>query len=212
MAFSFLLFFAYLIGSLPSAVWIGKEFYGKDVRNEGSKNAGATNVFRVLGKKAGWTVLLLDIGKGVLATSLLYLFPNLKGWFSDNGLNLMILGLAALLGHTFPVFAGFRGGKGVATLLGVVIVLHPFGSLIAIGSFLALFLSMGYVSVGSMGAATVFAATTLLNWPVETSIVLKVLGCFMAAFLFYTHRKNIERLRTGSENRFKIFKRTTNLP
>lgn len=207
MGFYLLIFAAYLIGSIPSAVWIGLRFYGKDVRNEGSKNAGATNVFRVLGKKAGWSVLLLDIAKGSLATSLWSLNPGIDGLFADPSINLMLLGVAAVVGHALPVFAGFRGGKGVATLLGVVIVLHPYGSLVAMGTFLALFLTTGYVSVGSMGAALAFALTTLVGWPVESGIVLKVLGCLMAGFLIYTHRKNIERLRAGNENRFKLFKK-----
>ncbi len=208
MGFYLLIIAAYIIGSIPSAVWIGQWFYGKDVRTEGSKNAGATNVFRVLGKKAGWTVLLLDIGKGALATSLGLVNTGIEGLFSDASINLMLLGVSAVIGHALPVFAGFRGGKGVATLLGFVIVLHPEGSLIAMITFLALFLSTGYVSVGSMGAAIAFATSTLIGWPNETGVVLKVLGCLMAAFLIYTHRKNIERLRAGNENRFKIFKKS----
>src|SRR5687768_13215686 len=122
------LLFAYLLGSIPSAVWIGKRFYGIDVREFGSGNAGATNTFRVLGKKAGIPVLLIDIFKGWLAVQLAYLssyridsveFVNLE----------LVLGIAALIGHIFPVYVGFRGGKGIATLLGVVIGVHPYAAL-----------------------------------------------------------------------------------
>ena len=153
----FLLVVAYLLGSVPSAIWVGKRFYGIDVREHGSGNAGATNTFRVLGKKAGIPVLLLDILKGFLAVKLAYLqtvylpdnlvpFTNVK----------LAFGFAAVIGHIFPVFAGFRGGKGIATLLGLVLALHLQAALGALGIFMVVLLVTKYVSLGSMLAGISF--------------------------------------------------------
>ena len=116
---------AYLLGSIPTAVWVGRAKYGIDVREHGSKNAGATNTFRVLGKKAGITVLSIDVLKGFTASFLPYLF-NVGEWQSERLITVQILAsILAVVGHVFPVFVGFRGGKGVATSLGVIIGLHP---------------------------------------------------------------------------------------
>jgi len=146
-----LLILAYLIGSVPTAVWIGKRFYSIDVREHGSGNAGATNTFRVLGKKAGIPVLLIDIFKGFVAVNLVYLqskfgvddvipLTNLK----------LAFGFASVIGHVFPIFAGFRGGKGIASLLGILLAIHPAGALCALGIFLLVLLTTKYVSLGSM--------------------------------------------------------------
>ncbi|MFN5323939.1 MAG: glycerol-3-phosphate 1-O-acyltransferase PlsY, partial [Bacteroidota bacterium] len=136
---------AYLLGSIPSAVWIGKMFYGIDVREHGSGNAGATNVFRVLGKGPGTVVLAMDILKGYMALQLAFLsgdyLPSSQQYVNYK----LILGIAALTGHIFPVFAGFRGGKGVAIMLGILIGLHPQAALVCTSVFLAVFFITGYV-------------------------------------------------------------------
>ncbi|RMG78149.1 MAG: glycerol-3-phosphate 1-O-acyltransferase, partial [Bacteroidetes bacterium] len=141
---------AYLMGSIPTAVWIGKIFYGIDVREYGSGNAGATNTFRVLGKKAGIPVLIIDILKGFFAVKLSYLFGG--DILSHNQLiNFQLtLGLAALLGHIFPIYVGFRGGKGIATLLGIMIAIHYQAALISFAIFTVIFIASKYVSLSSM--------------------------------------------------------------
>lgn len=127
MLLFFIVFGAYLLGSIPTAIWIGKSLKGIDIRMHGSKNAGATNTFRVLGKKAGWTVLMIDILKGTLAANLPHFFPeSFFGGYKDEFLILqLVAGFSAVFGHVFPVFAQFRGGKGVATSLGIVLGINP---------------------------------------------------------------------------------------
>src|SRR5688572_29100054 len=150
-----LLLTAYLLGSIPTSVWIGKAFYKIDVREFGSGNAGATNTFRVLGKRAGIPVLIIDIVKGSAAVGL--------AWFSgfdfgiDEFINLQLgLGVAALLGHIFPVFAGFRGGKGVATILGIVACIVPVSCAIGLLIFLIVLLITRIVSLSSITAGFCF--------------------------------------------------------
>ena len=148
---------AYLIGSIPTAVWVGKYFHGIDIREHGSKNAGATNTFRVLGKKSGWFVLMVDILKGVAAATLPYWFQSQLIGFKDELLIMQLsASFSAVFGHVFPIFAGFRGGKGVATSLGIVIGLNPFAAAICLGVFLIVFLISKYVSLGAITAAFVF--------------------------------------------------------
>src|SRR5690606_30834882 len=150
---------AYLFGSIPSAVWFGEAFYGVDVREYGSGNAGATNTFRVLGKKAGSIVMFVDILKGWTATNLPHLLdstivgvPN-----SVQFVNIQLaLGGIAGLGHLFPIFAGFRGGKGVATLFGMVIAIHPGAALCCVSVFLITLLLTHYVSLSSILAGFTF--------------------------------------------------------
>jgi len=147
---------AYLLGSVPSAVWAGRLFHGIDVREHGSGNAGATNVIRVLGWKTGIPVLLFDMGKGFLAAMLPKLL-NLAPAGSAGLVNLQILsGLMAIIGHIFPVFAGFRGGKGVAAMFGILLAIHPLLTLACLGVFLLIFLTSGIVSLGSMSAGIAF--------------------------------------------------------
>lgn len=153
---------AYLLGSIPSAVWVGRLFHGIDVREHGSGNAGATNVIRVLGWKTGIPVLLFDMAKGFLAAMLPRLF-NLAPQDSAMLVNLQIFtGLMAITGHIFPVFAGFRGGKGVATITGVVLSIHPLVTLTCFLVFVAILLITGYVSVSSMTAGIVFPISMFL--------------------------------------------------
>lgn len=197
---------AYLIGSVPSAVWIGKAFHGIDVREYGSGNAGATNTFRVLGKKAGIPVLLIDILKGYLALQLVYLTGNYLP-SSQQFVNFKLaLGIAALIGHIFPVFAGFRGGKGVATLLGILIGVQPVAALICAGIFLLIFIPSGYVSLGSMTAAIAypFIIMLVLN---ETIPTVNIFAMSVAILVLITHQKNIERLLKGNESKIFLFRR-----
>lgn len=192
---------AYLAGSIPSAVWAGKLFHGIDVREHGSGNAGATNTVRVLGWKTGIPVLLFDLFKGWLAAML----PRFLDAAPESSETLMVLqiacGLAAILGHVFPLFAGFRGGKGVATTFGVLLALHPLLTLTCAGIFLIVLLASGYVSLGSMIAVAMFPIllVTLFKSP---SVWLTVFSVIVAAAVIITHTKNIKRLIRGEEKRF----------
>jgi glycerol-3-phosphate acyltransferase PlsY len=199
------LFLAYLIGSVPTAVWIGKLFYGIDVREFGSGNAGATNTFRVLGKNAGIPVLIIDVLKGYLAVCLslfTILIPN-----SDSFINLQIaLGVSALLGHIFPVFAGFRGGKGVATILGIVLAILPLVASISIVVFLIVLFLFRYVSLASMCAGLSFPIILFIFYkPVNITHLL--FAIVVAFLLIITHKKNITRLLQKKESKVNFFKK-----
>jgi glycerol-3-phosphate acyltransferase PlsY len=196
---------AYLLGSIPFALWIGLLFFKKDIRKEGSGNAGATNVFRVLGWKAGISVFLLDVMKGWLAVNITMLFSEqlLTGDFIYYlG---VILAVAVVVGHIFPLFAGFRGGKGVATLLGVGIALYPFSGLAALGVFFIVFFLSGYVSLSSISACISFPFLSFFLFG-NTELPLVVLSVAVAVFVPLTHTKNIRRLLSGTESRF-LYKR-----
>ncbi len=193
---------AYFLGSLPFSVWIGKGFFGIDVRDHGSGNAGATNTWRILGWKAGLPVLLLDIGKGFSATLIPYLYPSLTTdpsfllWFR------VICGLAAALGHIFPVFAGFRGGKAVATLFGVVIGLMPVPAGISLAVFVLVFLFFRMVSLGSITAGLSLPLMVYLftGHPVP----LVIFSILIATLVLLTHHRNIGRLVRGEESRLYL--------
>jgi acyl phosphate:glycerol-3-phosphate acyltransferase len=194
---------AYLVGSIPSAVWIGKGISGIDVREHGSGNAGATNVIRVLGYKAGIPVFLFDVFKGWFAVQLAFIFSNtfLSG---DQVVWLRIgLAVAAVVGHIFPVFAGFRGGKGVATLAGVGIALYPLALLIVLGIFIVTLVASGFVSLSSILAAAAFPFVVYFITG-ETNSGLLILAVLVAVFIPVSHRKNIRRLIKGEENRFRF--------
>jgi glycerol-3-phosphate acyltransferase PlsY len=194
---------AYLMGSIPSAVWIGKTFYGIDVREHGSGNAGATNTFRVLGKAAGITVLSMDVLKGLLAIVLLAWFNPYEAESVAQVNFKLAIGVMAVVGHIFPIFAGFKGGKGVATLLGVVIALHWQAALICIAIFLIIFLTTRYVSLGSMVTAISFPVMFFLFFrPVPLSLIY--FSMVIALLVLITHQKNIERLMRREENRMNI--------
>ena len=197
----------YAIGSVPSAVWVGKSFFGIDVREHGSGNAGATNVFRVLGKSAGSAVLLLDVLKGLFSARLAYLYVNSID-ASLTAVEIMdykiVFGVMAIVGHLFPVFAGFRGGKGVATLFGVIITLNPGLALWAVVVFLLVFLPSGYVSLSSMIAGISIPVLAIRVFGIyQTGVV--VFTITLAVLVVVTHKKNIQRLISGTENRAKIF-------
>ncbi len=201
----FLLLSAYLLGSIPSAVWIGKYFYKIDVREYGSGNAGATNTFRVLGKKAGTIVLIMDIMKGSSAVLLAH-FSNYTA-SSNQFINLqLVLGIASLVGHIFPLFASFRGGKGVATLLGVVLAVHPQAASCSVITFIVVLLISSYVSLSSMIAALVFPVSVILIFQTKTPSLI-IFSILIAIMILITHQKNIERLLRREESKAKIIKK-----
>jgi glycerol-3-phosphate acyltransferase PlsY len=200
---------AYLIGSIPTAVWLGRLKYGLDVREHGSRNAGATNTFRVLGKRAGIVVLLIDVAKGALAV----LIPSILAHFfavgimSDELIQLQIIAsILAVTGHVFPVYVGFRGGKGVATSLGVIIGLQPFAALICFGIFLVVFLTSKYVSLGAITAAFFFPFIVRFVCSEQSSWLL-VFSVVLSCLVIIAHRKNITRLIRKEESKMNLFKK-----
>ncbi|MCS7183286.1 MAG: glycerol-3-phosphate 1-O-acyltransferase PlsY [Thermoanaerobaculum sp.] len=192
------LLLAYCLGSIPTAVWVSKFFFGVDVRTLGSGNAGATNVARTLGLRAALPVVLVDVGKGALAAAV----PGLLWAQFPVWLPLACVG-AAVLGHTFPVFAGFRGGKGVATAAGGLLLLAP--SLVAVAAlaWLAVAFTTRLVSLASLTAGVALAVAALL-WPSQTPWGMKGVALGLCLFVFWTHRQNIRRLLAGQEPRFSL--------
>jgi acyl phosphate:glycerol-3-phosphate acyltransferase len=191
---------SYLIGSFSTSVWLGRKFFNIDVREHGSGNAGATNTFRVLGKKAGTIVFILDVLKGVVATQLVLLF---KGSLEEIPLiTLQILaGIFAVIGHIFPIYTGFKGGKGVATLLGICLGFLTVPTLMSAAVFMLIFFSTGYVSLGSMIAGISLPVFVLVVFQYSTlSIILFV--TIIPVLLLLTHKKNIIRLINREENKF----------
>ena len=191
----------YLLGSISTAVIAGKLLHGIDVREHGSGNAGATNVIRVLGWKTGIPVMIIDVGKGWLAASLPVIF-TLAEKGSGTLITLQIItGMAAIIGHVYPLFAGFRGGKGVGTTFGVLLALHPWLTLSCLGVFLIVLFISGYVSLSSMSAGLAFPVLlfSIFNTP---SVVFKVFSVVVAIALIATHRANIKRLLKGEESKF----------
>jgi glycerol-3-phosphate acyltransferase PlsY len=199
---------AYLLGSIPSAVWIGKRFHNIDVREHGSGNAGTTNTIRVLGWTTGIPVLLIDIVKGWLA-AMLPVFFHLADYGSALLINLQIIvGIIVIIGHIFPLFAGFRGGKGVATVFGVFLALQPLLTICCMGVFLVVLLITGIVSVSSMIAGIAFPVFLFLffNTP---SVLFKIFSIIISISLVLTHRKNIVRIWRGEESKLIKFKKKT---
>lgn len=192
---------AYLVGSIPSAVWVGKTFYGIDVREYGSGNAGATNTFRVLGKKPGIAVLFMDVLKGFLAVKVAYLlgdYDSASPEFIDFELALAVCGL---LGHIFPVYVGFRGGKGVATMLGILIGVHPQAALICAAVFIVTLFISGYVSLSSMMSGITFPIVIMVFYSTNSSI--NIFSLAVAILILVTHQRNIERILRHEESRVK---------
>ena len=193
--------FAYALGSMATAVWAGKLFHGIDIREHGSGNAGATNTIRVLGWTTGIPVLLIDIGKGWLAASLPALL-KLAPPGSAELINMQIItGMIAIVGHVFPVFAGFKGGKGVASTFGVLLSLNPLVTLLCMAVFLAVLLITGYVSISSISAGIAFPVISLVFFE-SPSLMFMIFSILIALALIITHKKNINRLLKGEENRF----------
>ena len=197
---------AYCLGSISFSVIISKKMAGFDVREKGSKNAGSTNVLRTVGKKAAILTLICDILKGVVAILIAVLLGNLVEG-TDKALLVQIAGLMAVIGHTFPVFFKFKGGKGVATALGVLFIVNWQIALICLVFALLLMAITRMVSVGSLAAAILFPVLTIFikdNYIVEGSYL--VFGLLMAGLVVFNHRTNIKRLATGTENKLSFKK------
>jgi acyl phosphate:glycerol-3-phosphate acyltransferase len=204
------LLLAYLTGAFPSAVWVGKTFYKKDVREYGSGNAGATNTFRVLGKKAGVPVLIMDVFKGWLAVNYVFFLSTHSELVEVPALlfeTQLAFGIAAVIGHLFPVYTGFRGGKGIATLLGLLIGLSSIAALVSIIVFVIVFIISKYVSLGSVIASIAFPLVVffILNEK-DVNSSLEIFSVFVPILTLITHQKNIERLVRGEENKVKFGK------
>ena len=204
-----MLILAYLFGSIPTAVWIGRIFYGVDVREYGSGNAGATNTFRVLGKKAGIPVMMIDILKGFSATNLAYFIgASITGGPHSNLVTYQLaLGIAAVMGHLFPVFAGFRGGKGIATLFGMVLAVNLSAALLCIGIFIVVLLVTRYVSLSSIVGGFTYLVGVSLIYNKNTNNMVVIFGMCICLLILVTHQKNIERLLKGKESKVNLFKR-----
>ncbi|WP_028782900.1 glycerol-3-phosphate 1-O-acyltransferase PlsY [Thalassobacillus devorans] len=178
---------AYLLGSIPSGLLVGKLGYGIDIREHGSGNLGGTNTFRVLGKKAGLFVTIADILKGTLATVLAVIFTP--------DINPLIIGIAAVIGHMYPVFAGFRGGKAVATSGGVILGVNPLVFGIMIATFFVMLYLTKYVSLSSMITGVVSMAVSFFLGDMGLFIVITLL----TLFVIYRHRANIKRILNKTE-------------
>lgn len=185
---------AYLIGSIPSGLWIGQLFYKTDIRQHGSGNLGATNTFRVLGKKAGAVVTVMDILKGTLAT-LLPTFAIL----SNSHVHPLVAGVIAVVGHMFPIFAKFRGGKAVATSAGVLLGYHWPIFVILLIAFLLCLKAFKIVSLASMFAAVVAFIYGLTYAVLDQEYLLFAVVTALATFVIYRHRANIKRIKEGTE-------------
>ena len=208
-----LLLLSYITGSIPTSIILGRLTKGIDIREHGSGNAGGTNVFRVLGWKPALIVVIIDIFKGWLPTAI-YATILFKGQpISDFGVIQILCGFAAVLGHTYTIFAGFRGGKGIGTLAGMLIALFPITFPLCLLVFVITLVLTGYVSLSSI-MATVALPIILLILPIfglqQSSLSLLIFALLIPWFAIFTHRSNIVRLREGTENRFEkamIFKK-----
>ncbi|CAG5084447.1 glycerol-3-phosphate 1-O-acyltransferase PlsY [Parvicella tangerina] len=194
---------AYLIGSIPSAIWVSKWFFGIDVRDYGSKNAGATNTFRVIGKKAGFPVLFFDILKGWASVTFLSMLSSYE-LGSNQHINLQLaVGLAAVFGHVYPIYERFKGGKGVATLLGIVLAINFPAAGVSFILFLLTYIISQYVSLGAITAAFFFPFITVYVFK-ATSPTLIYFSVVISFLVIFTHRKNIERLLKKKENKMPL--------
>ena len=210
-----ILLLSYLAGSIPGSVWTGKLLYGVDVREHGSRNAGATNVFRVLGWKAGVLASIVDIGKGVFAAAVIATIrlddglPSGYAVWQVESVVRLVAGMAAIVGHMFPIWARFMGGKGVNTAAGVLFALTPITMAIVMGTFVVVLLIWRYVSLASMTAAVSFPAVVAVRKflfgidGLDRSLLL--FGLLLAIAIFVAHRSNIARLIKGTENRVRNF-------
>lgn len=211
MVTAILIILAYFIGSIPTAVWVSKAFFGIDIREHGSGNAGATNTFRILGAKAGTGVMLVDMMKGFLAVKL-YLFVKFStfspyDWDSEQLTNLQVfLGLAAVLGHIFPIWADFRGGKGIATLFGMILSIQPLVAVSLIGVFLLMLFLTRYVSLSSISASIAFPLLIFFIFQ-EPELSYQLFAIATACMVVLTHHKNIGRLLAGNESKVNLRKR-----
>ncbi|MEE1130549.1 MAG: glycerol-3-phosphate 1-O-acyltransferase PlsY [Caryophanon sp.] len=196
MTLLLILLAAYLIGSIPSALWIGKLFYKKDIRQEGSGNLGTTNTFRVLGKKPGIVVMLMDILKGTAAVLLVFI-----PLFADVAIHPLLLGIVAVIGHMYPVFASFRGGKAVATSAGVVLGYAPI-VFISLAILFAIILKLSkMVSFTSICIAIIAFVYSVIAYFYTGDWVFMLMIAVLATFIIYRHRENIARIKNGTESK-----------
>ena len=200
-----LIILAYLIGSVPTAIWVSRAFFGIDIREYGSGNSGATNTFRVLGSRWGTLVMSVDIIKGVVATSLYILVPYYLHDEAERTNFMVGLGLAAVMGHIFPIWAEFRGGKGVATLFGMVLAMQPLVAVCCVGVFLLVLYITRFISLSSILASVAFAVFILYIFD-EPQTLYRGFAIAVALLVILTHQKNITRLLRGSENKVPILK------
>ena len=200
-----LIVLAYLIGSIPTAIWVSRKFFNIDIRDYGSGNAGATNTFRVLGSKWGSFVMMVDVLKGVVATSLYILLPYYLTNEWDRTNFMIGLGLASVLGHIFPIWANFKGGKGVATLLGMAVAIQPVVAICCIGVFLIVLYLTRFVSLSSILAGVSFMVFILFIFN-EKETLYRVFAVLVALMVVLTHQKNIGRILKGTESKVPIFK------
>ena len=187
---------AYLLGSIPSGLWIGRKFFQIDIRQHGSGNLGATNSFRILGKKAGTIVLLMDLLKGSISVLLLKQMDL-------HGISPLIIALFAVVGHTYPLFANFKGGKAVATFAGVILAYQPVLFLIGLGIFI---LTLAISKMVSFTSIVTISIGVLLSLYFQ-DIVLTIIALLADIFIIYRHRSNIQRILNGTEPKVDIFKR-----
>lgn len=192
-----LMIVAYILGSIPNALWIGKVFKGIDVREHGSKNTGSTNAARVLGAKLGILTLILDISKGAIPTLIATMLL-------DSSISVILVGICAILGHSFSIFMKFKGGKAVATTVGVFIVLVPGAILLAAVIFFLVFGITRYVSLSSMIGAISLPIWIILFYK---NIPLAIFGIIIAILIIVRHKSNIQRLLNGTESKFSINKK-----
>ena len=196
---------SYLIGSIPTSVWVSKYFFDIDIREYGSGNAGATNTYRVLGKKWGTFVMIVDMLKGIIGTSL-YIFLPYYLTHEAARTNFMIgLGLAAVVGHIFPIWANFKGGKGVATLFGMAVAIQPIVALCCVGVFLLVLYLTRFVSLSSILAGVSFMVFILFIFN-EHEQLYRIFAVLVAAMIVLTHQKNISRILKGTESKVPILK------
>lgn len=200
-----LIIMAYGIGSIPTAVWISKAFFGIDIRDYGSGNAGATNTFRILGPRWGTIVMTVDVIKGVIATSLYILLPYYLTSEWDRTNFMVGLGLAAVVGHIFPIWADFRGGKGVATLFGMILAIQPVVAICCVAVFLLVLYMTRFVSLSSILASIAFAVFILFIFN-EQEPLYRAFAIAVALLVVLTHQKNITRILRGSESKVPILK------
>jgi len=195
---------AYLIGSIPTSVWVSQLFFKKDIRDYGSGNAGATNTFRVLGSKAGIFVFLFDFIKGFISVDLAYLIAS----YQHDPIGLtnfqVILGIAAVLGHIFPIWANFRGGKGIATLFGMILAIQPLVALCLVFIFALMLITTRYVSLSSISASLAFPILILFIFR-EPEIMYRIFAIAAALMVVLSHHKNINRLLSGKESKIPPF-------
>ena len=201
----YLIILAYLIGSIPSSLIVSRSQFNIDIRDYGSGNAGATNTFRVLGSKWGTMVMIMDMLKGLIAVKLAFLLPYYIGNEFERTNFQIGLGLAAVLGHIFPIWAEFRGGKGVATLFGLIISISPWTALICVGVFLVVLYLTRFVSLSSILASMAFPVFILVVFNVD-NMAYRIFAIAVALLVVMTHQKNIGRLLSGSESKVPIFK------